>query len=365
MAAGTNPPELNLTKVAFLTRQAIKASGVLIILIIVGQMLFNSFRNYWIATHPAPPPPPTVGFGALPAPDFTVEPKLKAKVPKTYKLETATGGFGSFPTQLPVYLMPKKTPSLLDHEKATQIAKAYGFVFEPEVIDDRHYRWTKPGKITQVFDLNIVDHTFLYQTDFLEKPELILEGDELPTKFQAVELVKGFLKTGDLLGKDVATASGEIKYLKIVGSELEPALSVSDAELMQVDLNRTPIEGKYPTYTQEGDRGIIHALVSAYGRGSQSLVKVRNAYYPVDYLNYETYPLKSPKEAWNLLISGHGHVATNRSPNDQVVVREVELAYYDDVNGTQYLQPIYVFKGDNGFLGMVPAVDSRYLTENN
>ncbi len=362
MTTSSNPPEMTLTKVAFIVRQAIKAGAVLVVLIIIGQMLFKSFKNYWIATHPAPPPPPTVGFGALPAPEFKVSPKLKAKEPKNYKLETATGGLGSFPTQIPVYLMPKNAPSLLDHEKATQIAKAYGFVFEPEVIDERHYRWVKPGKITQTFDLDIVDHTFLYQTDFLEKPELILEGDDLPLKYQAVELVKGFLKTGDLLGKDVATASGEIKYLKIVGSELEPALSVSDAELMQVDLNRTPIEGKYPTYTQEGDKGIIHALISAYGRGSDSLVKLRNAYYPVDYLSFETYPLKSPKEAWNLLISGHGHVAVNHSPSDQVVIREVELAYYDDVNGAQYLQPIYVFKGDNGFIGMVSAVDSRYLS---
>ncbi len=361
MVVKKNSQRLTLTKAAFLARQTIKFGGVVIVLIIVAQSLFSSFRAYWKATHPAPPPPPTVGFGVLPDPKFKVNPKLKAKTPKTYKLETATGSLGRFPNQLEVYLMPKKAPSLLDHEQAMKLAKEYGFVFEPAILTERKYRWIKPGKLTKTFTLEIVNHTFEYKTDYLEKPALILESKELPLKYQAVELVKGFLKTGKLLKPDIATASGEISYLKIIGNDLEPALSVSDADLMQIELYRYPIKSKYRTYTQEGDRGIVHALISGYGSGTDSLVLLRNAYYPVDYLSYETYPLKNVKEAWNLLISGHGYIAKNNSPTDQVVVREVELGYYDDLNGTDYLQPIYVFKGDDDFLGYVPAVDSRYL----
>lgn len=359
----TTTPEFNLTKAAYLVRIGIKLTGVLFVLIIVGRMFLNSFTAYWKATHPAPPPPPTVGFGTLPEPNFEVDSKFKAKIPKTYKLETATGGLGSFPTQLEVYLMPKKTPGLLTHEEAMKFAKRYGFVFEPEVIDDTHYRFVKPGKLTKTFDLDIVNLTYTYKTDYLEKPELMLEAEDLPTKYEAVELVKRFIKTGDQLEQDIATASGEVNYLKVVGNDLEPAIAVSDADLVSVDLNRAPIDGKYPTYTQESTHGIIHALISGYGKGSDQLVKVRNAYYPVDYLSFETYPLKNVKEAWNLLISGHGYVANNQSPNDQVVVREVELGYYDDINGSQYLQPIYVFKGDGNFLGFVPAIDSRYLNK--
>ena len=354
---------LTLTKAAFIARQAIKFSAVAVVLIIVGQMLFNSFRAYWKATHPAPPPPPTVGFGVLPAPKFKVDPKLKAKTPKSYKLETATGTLGRFPGQLNVYLMPKKTPGLLTHEEAIKFAKRFGFVFEPEVIDETHYRFIKPGKLTKILDLETVNLTYNYKTDYLDKPELMLEAKDLPVKYEAVDVVKTFLKRGGRLNRDIATASGEINYLKVVGNSLEPALAASDADLVSVSLNRVPINGRYPTYTQEGTRGIIYALISGYGRGDDRLVKVRNAYYPVDYLSYETYPLKSVKEAWNLLISGHGHVASNRSPNDQVVVREVELGYYDDLNGADYLQPIYVFKGDGEFIGLVPAVDSRYLSQ--
>jgi len=351
---------LTLTQASFFARQTIKFGAFAIVFIIIGQMFLSAFTTYWIATHPTPPPPPTVGFGVLPAPQFQTGAKNKISQPKTYKLETATIGLGHFPKQLRVYLMPKKAPNLLDHENAMKLAKKYGFVFEPEVIDDNHYRWIKPGKLTRTFDLNIISHTFSYKTDFLEKPELLLESKDLPTKYEAVGLVKDFLHREGPLAKDIATASGQARYLKIVGNDLEPALAASEADLMQIDINRLPVN-QIPTYTQRGEQGIIHALLSGYGSGVQRIVKLRNDYYPVDYLTYETYPLKNVKEAWNLLIAGHGYIAAHRSTSDRVVVREVNLGYYDDLNGSQYLEPIFVFKGDDGFLGYVPAIDARYL----
>lgn len=352
---------LTLTQASFFARQTIKFGAFAIVFIIVGQMFLSAFTTYWRTVHPTPPPPPTVGFGILPAPQFKTKTKSTVHQPKNYKLETATIGLGHFPNQLKVYLMPKKAPNLLDHENALKLAKRYGFVFKPETIDDTHYRWIKPGKLTQTFDLNIISHTFDYKTDFLDKPELLLESKELPTKYAAVELVKGFLRQSGPLARDIATASGQTRYLKIVGNDLEPALAASEADLMQIDINRLPIDQRYQTYTQQGEQGIIHALLSGYGHGISQIVKLNNHYYPIDYLTYETYPLKNVKEAWNLLVADHGYIAAYRSKRDTVVVREVELGYYDDLNGSQYLEPIFVFKGDDGFLGYVPAIGARYL----
>ena len=37
-------------------------------------------------------------------------------------------------------------------------------------------------------------------------------------------------------------------------------------------------------------------------------------------------------------------------------VRTVTLAYYDSLDPQNYLQPVFVFEGDDGFLAYVPAV---------
>ena len=43
------------------------------------------------------------------------------------------------------------------------------------------------------------------------------------------------------------------------------------------------------------------------------------------------------------------------------VIRRVYLGYYDDFEEQEYLQPIIVFEGDDGFLGYVHALDQTYV----
>jgi len=37
------------------------------------------------------------------------------------------------------------------------------------------------------------------------------------------------------------------------------------------------------------------------------------------------------------------------------------LGYFDDFQFQPYLQPIYVFAGDDDFLGYVPAISSEFV----
>jgi hypothetical protein len=87
---------------------------------------------------------------------------------------------------------------------------------------------------------------------------------------------------------------------------------------------------------------------------------MENNYRPVDYLQMHTYPLRSVTAAWQQLQSGLGYVA-QKGRHDVAVIRDVSLGYYDDYTDGEYLQPIYVFQGDGGFIGFVPAVDVKWL----
>ena len=106
--------------------------------------------------------------------------------------------------------------------------------------------------------------------------------------------------------------------------------------------------------TAEPNKGIIWGIMSGNAKGR--LVKLENMYFPVDYVSVETYPLKNVQIAWQELVSGSGFIASIDQGISEVIVREVTMGYFDSYEPQKYAQPVYVFKGDNNFVGYVAAV---------
>lgn len=347
--------QTGLTKAAASSRNIIKFSVIGLVLFLVARMAFWAFVDYWKATHPPAPPPPTVGFGVLPPLKF---PNTTQVATQEYVLETATGRFPDFSDRAAVFFMPKSAPSLLDHEKALQLAANLDFVFPPTVIDDRTYRFTLTEPLVSTLDLDIQDLTMNLQTDFLNRPDLLLQSQSL-TKFDAISAVKKYLTTAGTLTPDLATSSGEVSFLKSAGGEIVPASVASDANFIEVNLNRPPVIGKYRLYTSEGDKGVVRAIVAPLKGKTDNIVSLRNAYHPIDESFFHTYPLRPIREAWNALQNGEGYIAQGQLL-EKAVIRDITLGYYEDLKGQMYLQPIYVFAGDNGFLAYIPALSPQY-----
>ncbi len=346
-----------LTNVTQMGRQVVKFGLVGLVVLMVGRVSINAFIAYWKATHPPPPPPPTVGFGALPTLQF---PDGSEDNPISYRLETADGRLPEFGDRAKVFFMPKAASSLLDDQRARSIASEFGFLFDPEILSNERYRWTKSEPLQSTLELNTRNHHFEMTTDYLSRPELLL-GSSVPTTFKAVDTVKNWMKGARLLPSDVATASGEVVYMKAIGGELEEAVSPSDADYLQVDLFRTPIDNRYRMYSPEGLTGVISAVISGSFRADDSIVEIASYYSPVDYSQVHTYPIRTSQEAWQVLQAGEGYIA-HPAANETAVIRSVSLGYYDDFEEQEYLQPIYVFSNpEDGFLGFVSAVDPEFI----
>jgi len=255
------------------------------------------------------------------------------------------GSFVNFGDRAKVFFMPKSAPSLLADEAVKKVASSYGFIFEPEVLDTRTYRWTKSQPIEMNIKIDIQNNNFSMKSDYLSRPEL-LSNNNLPENFEAVSRVKSFLSGADLLSRDIATSSGKVTYLKSLGGELSEAFSLSDADFVQVDLNRTPIDGKYELVSPDGKRGVVSAIITGALSNNASIVEVEYHHKAVDYSQVETYPLRTVDSAWKILQAGEGFVV-NKGENDNALIRQVELAYYDDWREQTFLQPIYVFIGDD------------------
>lgn len=359
MPTQTTSGPFNLTKATHYGRLIVKFGSIGLVALIVGRMLFTAFVAYWKATHPEPPAPPTVGFGRLPAISF---PEVEYALPESYTLQIAKSAIPPFQDKIGVYFMPKPSLSLLGLEGAKQRAARLGFLFEPEALSSSVYRWTKTQPLVSSLELDIASNHFTLTTDFLSRPEL-LEEPLIPDQSQAVQTVKNFLKAADLLPADVASASGTVTYLKALGGTLKPAVSQSDADFVAVDINRVPIQTQYAMVTEDAETGTIHAILSGTGNQSaDAVVSLQFIYYPIDYTQMHTYPLRDVNSAWELLQAGEGFVA-NPGTEETAVVRSISLAYYESFEYQPYLQPVYVFLGDNGFVGYVPAINPAYIQQ--
>jgi len=347
--------QTGLTRAASSSRNIVKFAVIGLILFLAARMAFWAFVDYWKATHPPAPPPPTVGFGVLPPLAFPEQGQIATK---QYVLETPNGRFPEFSDRAAVFFMPKTAPSLLNHEKALQLATKLGYVFPPATVDERTYRFTLTEPLVSTLDLDIQDLTMTLQTDYLNRPDLLLKTESL-TKFDAISSVKKYLTTAGTLTPDVATSAGEVIYLKSSGGEVTSAAVAADAQYVEVNLNRPPVIGKYKLYTSEGDKGVIRAVVAPLKGMTDTIVYLRNAYHPIDESFFHTYPLRPVREAWNALQNGDGFIAQG-AQLEKAVIRDVTLGYYEDLEGQMYLQPIYVFSGDNGFLAFVPALSSQF-----
>lgn len=346
-----------LTEVTYMGRIMVKIGAAALVLLMVGRITLNTAISIWKAMHPEPPPPPTVGFGTLPRLRFPD--RVDIQKPSTYILETANASFPDFGDRAKVFFMPQSTLGLLGDENAKKIAATYGYLFEPEIRNVRQYRWTKSTPLNSTLQVDIQTLSYSLITDFLSRPEL-LANPNLPDNFEAVTTVKQFLTKVEKEADDIATASGEIIYRKSIGTELAEAVSYSDADFIEVDLNRYPIDGIYRMFTPEGYKGTVHAVLTGALGGQDGIVLFENNYHEVDYDQVHTYPLRNPQEAWQILKSGEGYIASYEGEG-QAVIRTVKLGYYDDFEEQAYLQPVYVFEGDDNFIGYVSALDPTYV----
>ncbi|MEO8581261.1 MAG: hypothetical protein ABI425_01635 [Patescibacteria group bacterium] len=351
MAAQSPPKPITLTQTAAILRNVVKVGFIAIILMMVGRVFFTSLIAYIKSLTPPKQLPPTVGFKQLPKLPFPVQPN----VPKSYTLETVGGQLPSFGDRAKVFFMPTAQASLTAVDRAKKKASGLGYLFEPEIIDSRMYRWTLTSPLLATLQMDILTGTFTISTNWSAHPELLTKKQTISST-TLIERVKSTLQQANSLSADVSTGPARTKLVKTIGGQLTEADSLSDADFLEVDLYRKPVDEKYSSVTARGKQGPVHALVASDG----TILEMIQNVYPVEYQIVETYPLLSPDLAWKTLSAGAGYVA-QKGTSDTATIRTMSLAYFEPDEETPYYRPVYVFESKEGFVGMVDAIDPIWI----
>lgn len=347
-----------LTETAYHTRRAINWAILALIAYILFRIFWSIFITVWIAIFPPKAPPPTNAFGKLPALQFPGG-SASPSAALTFRLETIEGSVPRASESAAVYFLPKKPPNFLGLPQTQDFAKRLGLGGAPIAESKNIYRFDDPEFPLRRLRYDIVSDNFILRYGFEQDTGLFAERS-LPLPEAARAEARSLLQTYDLYPEDIARGETNVTFLRLKGDKLATTTSVSQADAVRVDFFRGAY-GEMPVVTSNPDEGPISFVFSGSQTEKKRILQFAYTYWPIDTQTVATYALKTSNAAWQELQSGGGFIARYPIRGPIAVVRSVYLAYYDSIEPQTYLQPIFVFEGDDEFLAYVPAVSLDWV----
>lgn len=342
----------SLTETAYVARRAINWAILAVITYILIRIFWSVFSTVFLLVFPPKAIPPNHAFGKLPAVKFPETATPSAKL--TFQLQTIEGTVPAASASAVVYFMPKTAPNLLGLNKAQDFARTLSLDPAPIQESKNIYRFNDAELPLRRLRYDIVSQNFILRYAFEQDPTLFIEKNfPLPeaAKTEAVNL----LQNGGLYREDLSEGANTVTFLKLNGNQLDATTSLSQADAVRIDVFRRPI-GDMQIRTPSPEEAPVSIILSGSSNPKKRVIQYAYTFWPVDYDTTATYGLKTSEQAWTELQGGSGYIARYPSTGNLAVVRNVFLAYYDSFDPQTYLQPIFVFEGDNGFIGYVPAV---------
>lgn len=345
-----------LTEASIMSRKGVRYTIYSIIAFIILRGVILGGIAIYKKVFPPAPIPATVAFGKLPRLPFPD--KTKSKI--SFSLETSSGDIPTFPLQSKVYFMPKTSSNLLSLDFAKENAKKLGFDPEGQQSTESIYKFnhkTTPA----IMETNIINNSFSISYDLNVDPTPLSVHPSLPEVAHAS--IKSYLTSASLFPEDL-TGPTKHEYLKTQGGSFITALSLSDANIIRIDLFRKSVD-ELPAVTDETNKGNIWFMVSGVKERGKEIIAGEYHYFPVDETQIATYPIKTGETVFQELNLGNYYPASigTALEGDTIKIRKIYLAYYDAGVYTEFYQPVYVFEGDKDFVGYVPAVTTDYYGE--
>ncbi|MCL4359850.1 hypothetical protein M1555_01155 [Patescibacteria group bacterium] len=347
----------SLTETAYYTRRTINWLILAVIAYFLLRIFWSMFVAAWLILFPPKAPPPNHRFGKLPALVFPPVASGSAKL--KFSLQTIQGDLPAASASANVYLMPKSPANLLAMPNTQAFAQQ--LKFDPTPIQDTKdiFHFNDPAFPLRTLTYNIVSDNFRLFYDFTKEPSLF-NDHALPSTDEVKTDAIAQMQNLSIYVPDLKLGTRSVSFLRYINSQLMPATSLSQADAERIDFFRQEV-GDTKILPPDPDEGSVYLIYSGSLTSQKQLIDFTYRFWPIDYETYGTYALKTSSQAWQDLQGGRGYIA--RYPNNgstTVTVRNIYLAYYDSYDPETYLQPIFVFEGDYGFMAYVPAVDPAW-----
>lgn len=338
--------------------------------------------------------PPNEAYGKI---SPIVFPASTVKGDFTYTINTPNGSLPQdFPDRLIVYPMVINQPNLLNLDNTKTIVSNLGFVDSqgntlPEISRGGSvYEWDEPTGFQKKLVYDIVSQNFTITSNYLTQLS-VLEAQNLGDQNNAFTTVQNFMQAANATPSDLDITltqnppsnenytTSPILY-SIANGQLTPSTSLSNTQVIRVDFYQKAISysitagtGDNLTQFQNFDEQLPimypHPPLSTMDflvASGQSETDVVQATFYHQNINLQPdqqalYPIKTAQQAYDELKSGKAYIAAYNGSDSQILISNVFLAYYLGQTQQQYLMPVIVFEGQNGFFAYVSAIPDTSL----
>ena len=341
-----------LTNASHETRAIFKWGLIVIIIIALAFAIFRIGLIIKEILYPTPPPPPTVLFGKLPAPVFAQNDLSKDL---TYKIETISGSLPTISSQTKVYTITLPKPDLLALDIAKQKVKAARFENGPFKVSDIVYDWSTNGDLPKTIRLNIETFNFEVTSNFLQDPDAI-SGRNIADEKSATEKASDFLSVMGYSSTDLDFENPLVNFFTINNDgTFVKATSLSNTQIVQVNYFKKNIDD-LSVYNEKPTEANVNVVLASGGE-----IVGASFVNPEISQEFSTYPLKTIEQALDELKNQKAYTASYFGTDKNVSINDAFLAYYLSKNENNFLYPIIVFTGDDGFYAYVSAVRDEWI----
>ncbi len=286
---------------------------------------------------------------------FALLPRLKIPNPNvtssnfSYSLDTPTGALPEkLPTAFKIYAIPQLGNTFLAADKARELAKKFNLDSNPEILSPTVHKFTNSNGAEFTIDINTGN--FSYKRPIATQSAT--QNEQLKDLPNISQQFKSFLTQKEIM--PTYLKNGEIKtdYLAAINPEQLSTLNIS---LWQEKID------DYKIVTEKFTKGLVEAVLVGSADDINNYLSLDYTYWPIDTKNFAVYPIRSVDQAFKDLKSGEATIVIEPKTS-QVSISSVYLAYFLSKSYPEYLQPVYVFEGQN-FAALVQAVVKPYLKD--
>jgi hypothetical protein len=263
-----------------------------------------------------------------------------------------------------VYFLPPSSSKFTFLQQIYLMAKAVGINTDihPHSLNGTEAVFDDGSQKLKV-DVTNYNFSYEYQLSQLKNDPAFTGNAVVPQKKDIEEKAANFLSSLGRYPDELVTGKKNILYLRY-----DPATNIltmdenlEKSNMVEVDFYRSDIDGMpivSPKYFNSQNYVII-----AFGQDTFKVIKAQVEFFEKSTDQVGIYPLKTGTVAWDELKANKGSIISKEGSSSSVVIKKMFLGYYDPDAYQDYLQPVYVFLGDNNFVGYVPAVSTSYLAE--
>jgi hypothetical protein len=276
----------------------------------------------------------------------------------TYDLETIEGDPVTATGAAEVYFLKPSAQKFGYVEKIKKMATVLGF--------DSALKQTVIGKNAAFVDdkrklsIDISNFNFEYKYDLTKDPTVL--GNPIPQQSDVISMATDVYKNLDTYPEELAQGKTNVVYLKInpTTNELAIVQRPIEANAVEVDFYRPDLDG-YPVVSPKYFNSQNYVVLGFNSEGKPQTLRARLAYYEKSTDQVGVYPVKDGAIAYEQLKNGLGMVVSGPSSAQNITIKKMFFGYLDPDTEQDYLEPVYIFLGDNNFVAYVAGIDDKYL----